>query len=116
MPESNYLPGSWTDPGAQYMAVCLTLTQTTVTLGSIAVNLPPERAKEWFGPRGHTELSNAIVKLTPEARLEWRLSGKAPQIESPNSPHIAELVMLRDFGDTGDDFWMTLERLNGRTD
>lgn len=59
----------------------------------------------------------ALVRLTPEARLEWRLSGETPRIISTKDPRVAEVVEQLRRGHGPEErfaFWTKLDRLNGR--
>lgn len=100
-------------PGDEYVAATINaglLKDATLNFNQFSV----AEQDEWLNTETGTAMPNRIVRLTLEARLEWRLSGKTPKITSPDDPRIAEVVLRRRWGDGK--FWRSLKDLNGRTD
>lgn len=59
----------------------------------------------------------SLVQLTPEARLEWRLSGHTPRIYEEGDPRVLKVLTRLCRGGTSAErtaFWQQLERLNAR--
>lgn len=61
-------------------------------------------------------LEDLLVKLTPEARLAWRLSGQPPTIRDCDDPRIAHVIYCRrDLTNWVDarNLWDKMQELNG---